>query len=100
MKGYNSEVMDLKTQTCEPCKGGQPPLPEKEARALLNQIPGWEFTSDKKGIYKELKMKDFVSAIDLMRHIAEVAEKEDHHPDLHLTGYRNLRIELSTHSIG
>ena len=45
-------------------------------------------------------MKDFMAAIALINSIAEIAEKEDHHPDLHLTGYRNLRIELSTHSIG
>jgi len=32
--------------------------------------------------------------------VAELAEAEDHHPDLHLTGYRNLAIELSTHAIG
>jgi 4a-hydroxytetrahydrobiopterin dehydratase len=31
--------------------------------------------------------------------IAQIAEAEDHHPDLHLTGYRNVTIELSTHAI-
>jgi hypothetical protein len=28
------------------------------------------------------------------------AEAEGHHPDLHLTGYRHLKIELTTHAIG
>jgi 4a-hydroxytetrahydrobiopterin dehydratase len=29
-----------------------------------------------------------------------VAEDEDHHPDLHIEGYRNVRVVLSTHAIG
>jgi 4a-hydroxytetrahydrobiopterin dehydratase len=32
--------------------------------------------------------------------VGQVAEREDHHPDLHLTGYRNVAIELSTHALG
>lgn len=31
--------------------------------------------------------------------VADIAEAEGHHPDLHLTGYRNVEISLSTHSI-
>jgi 4a-hydroxytetrahydrobiopterin dehydratase len=45
-------------------------------------------------------MKDFKSAVSLIDALAVVAEREDHHPDVHLTGYRRLRIELATHSIG
>jgi 4a-hydroxytetrahydrobiopterin dehydratase len=29
-----------------------------------------------------------------------VAELEGHHPDLHLTGYRNVAVELWTHAAG
>ena len=90
----------LKTSKCAPCEGGVPPLSESEARSLLQQLQGWSLTPDGKSLFKALRMKDFLAAIDFMKRIAEVAEKEDHHPDLHLTGYRNLRIELSTHSIG
>src|SRR5438477_503319 len=32
--------------------------------------------------------------------VAVLAEQEPHHPDLHLTGYKNVAIELSTHAIG
>src|SRR5256885_16403462 len=93
-------VQELKTQKCAPCEGGVPPLSAQEAGSLLRELSGWNLTPDKKALVKELEMKDFLAAIDLMHKIAEVAEREDHHPDLHLTGYRNLRIELATHSIG
>ena len=31
--------------------------------------------------------------------IGKIAEAEGHHPDLHLTGYRNVAVELSTHAV-
>lgn len=93
-------MMPLKLEKCQPCREGTPPLSEKEVQKLLVLVPAWLLTHDEKGICKTLRMKDFLSAVELIRKIAEVAEKEDHHPDLHLTGYRNLRIELSTHAIG
>ena len=45
-------------------------------------------------------MKDFMAAVQLIGRLARLAEKEDHHPDIHLTGYRKLRVELSTHALG
>ncbi len=44
-------------------------------------------------------MKDFAAALDFFHRVGQVAEAEDHHPDLHLTGYRNVAIELSTHAV-
>lgn len=32
--------------------------------------------------------------------VAEIAEEQGHHPDLHLTQYRNVEIRLQTHSMG
>lgn len=31
--------------------------------------------------------------------VAEIAEAEGHHPDLHIAGYRNVTIEIWTHAI-
>ena len=44
--------------------------------------------------------KNFVKMMECVNRIADLAEAEGHHPDLHLTGYRNLKIELTTHAIG
>jgi len=92
-------VSKLKTQSCVPCKKGQPPLSASEAKALLQQLNGWQLTRNRKGITKTLNMKDFSAAIAFFQRVADVANAEDHHPDLHLTGYRNVAIELTTHAI-
>ena len=90
----------LAERKCKPCEGGVSPLPPRAARALLADLKGWELAPDAKLIRKTVKAKDFFGAVDLIRRIAPIAEAEDHHPDLHLTNYKKLTIELSTHSIG
>jgi 4a-hydroxytetrahydrobiopterin dehydratase len=45
-------------------------------------------------------MADFVTAVDAVNKVAAVAEEEQHHPDIRIYGYRNLELDLSTHSIG
>lgn len=85
---------------CAPCRGGTAPLSPEQARAYLRGLPGWEPDPGAKSIRRVLLMKDFLAAVDLIRRIAEAAEAEDHHPDLHLTGFRKLAIELCTHAIG
>lgn len=91
---------DWARKSCTACRGGVPPLGKEEAERCAKEIPGWGVSSDAKAIRARYVMKDFAAAVRLVGDIAEVAEREGHHPDVHLTGYRNLDVELSTHKIG
>lgn len=91
---------ELKQRKCTPCEGGVAPLGVTAAKAYLANLPGWELCAEGKLIGRTFVMRWFMDAIELVQKIAEVAEAEDHHPDIHLTGYRRLRIELTTHAIG
>lgn len=66
----------------------------------LKDLPGWTLADGGKAIRREYVMKDFLQAVALIGRIAEKAQEADHHPDLHLTGYRNLAVVLSTHDAG
>ena len=92
-------IAPLAQRKCKPCEGGVEPLPVSAAQALLRDVQGWELIEGK-AIRKTITCNDFLDAVGLIRKIAPIAEAEDHHPDLHLTGYRKLTIELSTHAIG
>ena len=71
-----------------------------KAREALKDLDGWQLTDDHKMIYREFILQDFMAAIDLIDRIAIIAEDEKHHPDIHLTQYRNLRVALTTHDVG
>lgn len=93
-------LQELKQRKCRPCEGGVAPLSAAEAGGYLANLPGWELAPDGKTIGRTYVMRWFMDAIEFIQKIAEVAEAEEHHPDIHLTGYRRLRIELTTHAIG
>lgn len=90
---------ELSARKCLPCEGLTAALSRARAEELLRGVTGWELAADAKQVSRQIKAKNFMAAVDLIGKIAAVAEAENHHPDLHLTGYKNLRIELSTHAI-
>ena len=92
--------IDWLKKRCIPCEGGVPALTKNEVLRYLRDLKNWTLMSDEKRVRSEFMMKDFVAAIVLINRIAKLAQKEDHHPNIHLTGYRKLVITLSTHAIG
>jgi len=90
---------ELANKKCKPCEGGVEPVSPEEAAEQVAKLKDWKLTGDGKMIRKQWAMKDFSAAVDFFRRVADVANAEDHHPDLHLTGYRNVAIELTTHAI-
>lgn len=91
--------VELTKQKCEACEGGVIPLNKIEADILLRQIPGWEVAADAKSISRQYVFKDFKEALAFVNKVGELAESEGHHPDLHLTDYKNVSINLATHAI-
>lgn len=90
----------LTQRKCVPCEGGVPKYTLDEAREQLDKLAGWRLTHDGQRIRKDWVVKNFMAGIDFFNRVAQLAEEEGHHPDLHLEGYRNVWIELYTHAIG
>jgi 4a-hydroxytetrahydrobiopterin dehydratase len=73
------------------------PLTIQQIDTYLNNLNSWQLADDKKMIYREFMTKDFMAAVHLINRITEIAQEENHHPNIHLTDFRKLRVELSTH---
>jgi 4a-hydroxytetrahydrobiopterin dehydratase len=95
-----STASELLHKHCASCEGGVPPLSAARIDEYLHALPQWQRTDDGQRIRREWRVKDFVTGLDFFQRIGQVAEAEDHHPDLHLVGYRNLAVEIWTHHIG
>jgi len=91
---------ELATRKCAPCSGKTQPLDPERVRELLAKVPDWKLGADGKRISRSWRVLDFAAGLDFFCRIADVAEAEDHHPDLHLTDYRDVTVELSTHAAG
>jgi 4a-hydroxytetrahydrobiopterin dehydratase len=81
--------------------------PERDAEALqaeMNSLkPGfWTLSDDKRAIHCNFTCRNFKAAIAFFNAVAEIAEDPDmnHHPDLHLTSYKNVMVRIYTFSAG
>lgn len=89
---------ELTQKRCQPCEGGMPPLSRQKAEEYLRVVSGWVLSEDGKAIRKEYKFKNFKEVIAFFNRIAQIAEAENHHPDLRI-GYSRVHVELSTHAL-
>jgi 4a-hydroxytetrahydrobiopterin dehydratase len=90
----------LVAKKCLPCEGGVEPCSLGDAQSQLAKLEGWYLTHDGQRIRKDWTVKNFMAGMRFFNQVAEVAEADGHHPDVHLWGYRNAWIELWTHAIG
>jgi 4a-hydroxytetrahydrobiopterin dehydratase len=90
----------LTEATCVPCRGGVPTLTDAEIAELRPQVPEWkvEEVDGVKRIRREFRFKDFRQALDFTVKVGELAEREQHHPDIHLSWGRVV-VETWTHKI-
>ena len=90
---------DLTKKHCAPSGKAGKALPASQVQKYLAVVPAWRLAADGKRIRRKWVVKDFLTALDFFNRVGRIAQAEDHHPDLHLRGFRNVTIELSTHDL-
>ena len=58
---------------------------------------GWREEDD--ALVREFELESFPAAIEFVGRLAELAERENHHPDIDIR-YRRVLVRWSTHSAG
>lgn len=72
-------------------------MPEDEAKQHISELNNWTLEDNK--IEKSFKFSDFVEAMKFVNSVADIAESEGHHPDIHIS-YNKVKIVLWTHAVG
>jgi 4a-hydroxytetrahydrobiopterin dehydratase len=73
-------------------------LTDDQVQQALDVLGGWQREGDR--IEARSKHPDFAAALARLNAVAVLAERENHHPDLHLHDWNMLTIRLTTHSEG
>lgn len=72
-------------------------LTGEAVEAELSELAEWSGLGD--AIQRTYQFTDFVQAMAFVNHVAEHAERVQHHPDI-LVRYNKVTLTLSTHDAG
>jgi 4a-hydroxytetrahydrobiopterin dehydratase len=88
--------MKLSEENCKSPQAGDLPLSPEETKNLIPEIPLWTLAD--KSIQREFSFKDFRQSMAFVNKVADVAEKQNHHPDI-VISYSRVKLTLSTHKV-
>ncbi|GMV99239.1 MAG: hypothetical protein AMXMBFR84_03780 [Candidatus Hydrogenedentota bacterium] len=91
-------MSELAKKECIPCKGGVPPLKGRDL-VDMQKILGhdWQVVNEHH-LEKAYKFKNFVDALAFTNKVGEIAEDQNHHPDI-LTTWGLTKVTIWTHKI-
>lgn len=72
-------------------------LSDDEVDAATKALEGWKPANG--ALRRSVTFPSFLDGIDMVRRVAELADRADHHPDIDIRG-RTINFALSTHSEG
>lgn len=73
---------------------------ELDTRIKKDLLSKWKVSNDSKGndnLTRVFHFKEYLSGINFVQKVAEIAERYNHHPDIQIN-YKRVTINLWTHS--
>ena len=93
--------MKLNQKKCLPCRGDVPPFTREQIDEYLKYLTDWKvLINEKKGFYlsRVYNFSNFEQSLSFINKVSNVAEEENHHPDLKF-GWGYAEINILTHKI-
>ena len=76
-------MSDLAASSCEACRIDAPIVSDNEASLLIKEIEGWGVIDEEvKKLKKEFSFSNYSDSVDFSNKVADMAEQEDHHPQI------------------
>ncbi|GAA3872297.1 4a-hydroxytetrahydrobiopterin dehydratase [Saccharothrix violaceirubra] len=72
-------------------------LTDDQVTNALSHLPGW--IARNAALVRTAELSSFAQAIKVVDRVAEIAERDDHHPDIDIR-WRTLTFRCATHSSG
>ena len=94
-------MTDLADKKCIPCKGDIPGFDINEIHKYLKKVDGWEVKKNENDNYfltKDFKFENFNQSQNFVNNVGNVAEEENHHPDISF-GWGYAKVNIFTHAI-
>ncbi len=89
--------MNLKSSDCN----AWPILTEEEIQERMSTLTMWKLIKGENSykLVRDFTCKNFQCCLNFISAAGAIAEERGHHPDLHLTEFRNMKIEIFSHGL-
>jgi 4a-hydroxytetrahydrobiopterin dehydratase len=94
-------MSDLSKKKCVSCDSDIPPFDKGEIHKYLKKVDGWDVKNDEEKSYyliKNFKFKNFKDSQAFVNQVGNIAELENHHPDISF-GWGYCTVKIFTHAI-
>jgi 4a-hydroxytetrahydrobiopterin dehydratase len=88
----------LAEKECVPCKGGVEPLKGEALAKLARELNGHWQVVEGRHLEKEYKFDNFRDALRFTNKVGELAEAQNHHPDIYLA-WGKVKLTVWTHRV-
>jgi 4a-hydroxytetrahydrobiopterin dehydratase len=69
-----------------------------QIEAGLKTLQNWEYDATVSCLTKEWQFKNFKTAIAMLNRVSDLAESQNHHPEM-LSAYKRICVKLWTHDV-
>jgi 4a-hydroxytetrahydrobiopterin dehydratase len=91
-------MAELAEKQCVPCKGGVQPLKGNDLARLAGELAeGWRVVNEHH-LERKYEFENFRKALNFTNQVGELAEQQNHHPDIYLA-WGKVKLTLWTHKI-
>ena len=94
-------MSDLSKKKCVPCEGNIPAFNLSEIHKYLKKVDGWNVENNQEQNFyltKNFTFKNFKDSQAFVNKISDLAELENHHPDIKF-GWGYCDVKIFTHAI-
>jgi 4a-hydroxytetrahydrobiopterin dehydratase len=74
-------------------------LSPERTRQLLAEVPGWSIDQASGELWQEFEFDDYAQTVTFANGVANLAERQEHHPVLVISWGRCV-VRYSTHTVG
>ena len=94
----NQSLDKLLESKCQPVNDENLALNLSEIETLRKLTPRWQYCATENEITQTFHFKKYSQTIEFVNKVANIAEQEDHHPELEVS-FSRCKVRYSTHSV-
>ena len=92
------DINKLLSASCVPVKREHGAMNLADIQSQRQLVPLWQYCAEENELCRTFHFEDYKATIRFVNQVAEIANANDHHPDL-TVNYNRCKVGYSTHAV-